>query len=326
METYCELDFLIAFFEKFPDGSAVEGILKEEAYSAYWNFSKILFTDLEICIDNKDRVSELAVQNPFFKKLMKSDTGGGSRLIDFSSEFAHLEDEEYVGKLNPSSTHLYSSTKNYRASNFQLGYLTAVPEWNSLMRVLKLNREFRIEIGRTSPPDFNHWGFLSEYSNWVNAAVIVDPYLLESPAGFEQNLYKIIRSILPEKLDTIFHLTLVARPEDISRGNVMYTLIQEFLCQLQLSYEVKFGLYLSTRREEHDREILTNYYRVHSGHSIDYFDTEGLGKRSTTVRFTGLLGVENNAHFQILESIQQLVAKAKTGFDHFGVQGNRLFR
>src|SRR5690606_12738717 len=161
--------------------STVESILGEVDQATYWNFSELLFGDLEICIDNKSQITELAKENPFFKKLMKSDTGGGSRLIDFSSDFSYLEDEEYVGNLNPSATHLYSSGKNYYASNHHLGYLTAAPEWNSLMHVLKLNREFRMKIGRTSPQGFNNWGFLSDYSNWVNAAVIVDPYLLESP-------------------------------------------------------------------------------------------------------------------------------------------------
>lgn len=113
---------------------------------------------------------------------------------------------------------------------------------------------------------------------------------------------------------------------DITQGQSLFDKINAFLNELDLDFEVLFGLYLSSRREEHDREILTNYYRIHSGHSFDYFDDNGFVKKETTVRITGLLGVDYNAHFQLLELTKKLVTNAKTGHDHFGVQGNRLFR
>src|SRR5690606_15500158 len=114
---------------------------------------------------------------------------------------------------------------------------------------------------------------LQKFSNWTNAAIIADPYLVNNPKSFEYNLYQLIQSLLPPTLDRPFHLSFLTRISNLSKGKEIFQSVEEYLKGLGKNYPINLGIYLNATI--HDRTIMTNYYRVHSGHSFEYFNQAG---------------------------------------------------
>lgn len=325
IETYCELGFLKSFFEELQSEDLRTDSIPSPRSKKYRRFKEIIFEDLFMFVDFFNDFVELSKTNPLFNHLMKGDLEGRSRIESFQGDFNFsMSDEEYMIKLNPSTLHLYESVSEFYALNYSLGYLTNHPDWDSLVDILKLNREIRIKKG-DAQPDLENWALLKKYRSRINAAVVVDPYIINRSSLLKENLFKMLDALLPESLDIDFHLSIVADVKgEQERTENRYKQIREFLDQLVKPYNIEFGLFDSSLI--HDRHIFTNYYRLDSMHSFDYYNEDGKLNRDTTLFIRGLLGVENNQHFNLLSDLEKKLTSAKTNFDHFGSKKNRLFR
>lgn len=325
IETYCELEFLKSFFEDLLAKDFGPASIPTARLKKYRIFKNIIFENLNIFIDSFDEFVELSNTNPLFKYLLKGDSEGRSRIDNIIGDFhLYLSDEEYVVSLPPSTVHLYQSDLEFYVRNNSLGYLINHPDWIPLVDILKLNKEIGIRKGE-SPPELKNWAIIGASNKWINAAVIVDPYFTGKSSLLKENLYKMLTALLPESLDIDFHLSIVTNMEgEQERTENRYNQIREFLDHLAKPYNIEFGLYDSARI--HDRHIFTNYFRIDSLHSFDYYNEKGVVNKDTTLSIKGLLGTENNQHFNLLSDLKKKLVSARIGFDHFGSKNNRLFR
>ncbi|MBK8516558.1 MAG: hypothetical protein IPL55_09845 [Saprospiraceae bacterium] len=327
IQTYCQVKFLEVFFNNIPEVSLSEMISGSENSKIYIELSSFLYSKACISVDSIAQILSLAQNgNPFFKKLIKASTSGGSEIIDYSKFFNNLLTELQVALNTPAnSVHMYYQ-QNTVLSNSKFGWLTLDNEnWQSRFGHLSIKKSYKVDRNNALN-QFTGWSVLSSIELPINAAVIVDNYILDKPDHYKNNIFELMRNLLPEGLDHLdFDLAIITK-RDLVNPKGKLEILNNFIQNLQLSYSVKITIYCTPADNPHDRDILTNYYRIHSGHSLDYYNKNGNIIKDTTLQIIGLTGEENNPHNLILRNIANVASRGKLDFDMYGDGNNRLFQ
>lgn len=326
IQTYCQVKFLEVFFNSIPEVSLSQMISGNENSKIYMDFSNFLYSKAHISVDSVAQILSLAQNgNPFFKKLIKASTSGGSEIIDYSGLFNNLLTELHVAVNSPvDSIHMYQQ-QNAVLSESRCGWLTLDNEnWQSQFVHLSIKKSYKVDRNNALN-QFTGWSVLSSIELPINAGVIVDNYILDKPEQYENNIFEILRHLLPGSLDHLdFDLAIITK-RDLVNPQGKLEIINRFITQLQLPYAVRVTIYCTPADNPHDRDILTNYYRIHSGHSLDYYNKNGYIIKDTTLQIIGLTGEDNNPHNLILKNIANVASRGKLDFDMYGAGGNRLF-
>lgn len=326
IQTYCQVKFLEVFFNSIPEVSLSELISGSKNSKIYIELSSFLYSKACISVDNIAQILSLAQNgNPFFKKLIKASTSGGSEIIDSSKLFEHLLTELQVALHTPAnSVHLYYQ-KNSVLSRSNYGWLTLHDEnWQSRFAHLSIKKSYKVDRNEALNT-FTGWSVLKHIHLPINAAVIVDNYILDKPDYYENNIFEVMRHLLPDGLDHLnFDLAIITK-RDLVNPKGKLEILNNFIQNLHLSYSVMITIYCTPADNPHDRDVLTNYYRIHSGHSLDYYNKNGNIIKDTTFQIIGLTGEENNPHNLILRNIANVASRGKLDFDMYGAGGNRLF-
>ncbi len=113
----------------------------------------------------------------------------------------------------------------------------------------------------------------------INAAVITDNYIFSSNFSKrkEKSLYSIIKSLIPDDLETDFHLTIFFNNGNgqLSKQNAnqiisdIHSAVRSSILKVQIvAHTNSFNT--------HDREILTNYCYINSGTGFNVVDNKGV--------------------------------------------------
>jgi hypothetical protein len=132
---------------------------------------------------------------------------------------------------------------------------------------------FAIVKGSTNK--FKDWKEIAKFQHPCNAIIFADNYILTDEKDITTNLLPILDSLLPlNKLEIPFQITFLVNDVKLEgnklgfRYTTLLTQIQEL--RKEMSFDISI-LFVEEKSDNHDRNIITNYLWLHSGHSFAYF-------------------------------------------------------
>ena len=169
--------------------------------------------------------------------------------------------------------------------------------------------------------EFGGWNELAANIPPRNSLVIADNHFIKNEKTFEKNIFQILENFLPNKLfQQDFHFTIITQKE-LLNPEIKYKKISDFLNSLNKPYIIKFGLYLAEKIKPHDRDLISNYFRINVGHSFELFNEYGRTNKDTSITY-----YPNNSesspstHFKFLKTFASYTKDAIC----FGDRQNRL--
>lgn len=136
-----------------------------------------------------------------------------------------------------------------------------------------------------------------------NAAIILDQYLFEPPERWMKHLLPILDNLLPKELFNMeYQLSMIINPND-NTVEPEFNDFREKLDKLR-SYPITFNAYIS--HAFHDREILTNYHYIDSGHGFTLPP-----KRNTKIKIAFLINTQSSGGSQYYQLMHNRLSEAK---------------
>jgi hypothetical protein len=149
----------------------------------------------------------------------------------------------------------------------------------SLLFLLNEDYKFdkKLKIGGT---EFTKWQDLEKYALAVSEILIFDPFILSDTSLIESNLLPFLKVMAKKASNKLNILVFVS----LEKTSVQYQTISSSIRQAVkevTSISPNFTM-ITVRNQrgeksnlEHDRTIFTNYFRVYSGDSFNYFKSDG---------------------------------------------------
>lgn len=172
--------------------------------------------------------------------------------------------------------------------------------------------------------NFNSWQDLENYLFYASDVVIADNYLLSDSSLIESNFIGIVKKLYEIRND--LNLTIVTY-NDPKHPFELQKLVEEIKLRLKECFlKEKFNLILLNKDlKEHDRGIFTNYLRIKSGDSFNFFNSSGgIITKGTELDFYSLQDkVYFNMTLVALEAIKIASEKTNESKKHLTIK-NRL--
>ncbi|MCF6140506.1 hypothetical protein L1S34_04335 [Flavobacterium sp. K77] len=129
---------------------------------------------------------------------------------------------------------------------------------------------------RICSPTFNSWDDLSSFSLPLTDIIIVDPFILKNKDTdtdtIDVNLISYLET-LSEIINVKVNIVVFTNPSNI---DVDYPiLLPKIRAVLNKTTNVQPNFTLIKTSKEHDRTILTNYKRINSGDTFNFFNSKG---------------------------------------------------
>ncbi len=260
-EVYCKWEYLQKLCDEVQVPLNFDGnnLLETSSYDLY----VLLLKHSEVIIDrdfSDDELKELFQENPLMKKIIKNDKINSSPEI-----FMDIADDEegfFQNLSQPEAFFLLDlSQKECKRIEEDYGYLCFSSE-----KIEDVSRLFNFYSHPVFKGGNSTWSFLQQLTLPCNCAVLVDNHFLKDKDKLNENLYEILKTILPQKLNkNSFHLTIIS--EDLPDIKFRYEKLTEYLHEM-FTYSIE--LYL-IKEKVHDRTILTNYQIIKSGYGFNLF-------------------------------------------------------
>jgi hypothetical protein len=173
---------------------------------------------------------------------------------------------------------------------------------------------------------FDSWLLLSKYLQKSNSVVLFDRYVLSDNSLIQSNIFKIIEEF--EKINTNSYSFVIVTQGDqrnILNNKRVYEEVRNYIDGKNC--KCRFGCVFITRPSEHDRTIITNYFRIGSGDSFNYFKSNGDIITKTSISFdthADYSSFQNSDN--ILKDLKALIKETKESFPRniFGDIENRI--
>ena len=174
--------------------------------------------------------------------------------------------------------------------------------------------------------NFQKWSDLDNYSQPVTDIIIVDPYVCSDSSLLENNLLSFL-SCISNKVKTKINIVIYTNTEKSLSYEYLSPLIRKKI-NLITGANPNFTLVKYTDKRdvpskaEHDRTIFTNYLRIYSGDTINYFSNSGKLTKGREIHFSSLARDENYLlAFELIKDLQQNINFLnKNG----GVEGDKI--
>jgi hypothetical protein len=301
--TYCELDFIDNFLNNIPKASLLELFINvNNDIDGFKVLYSLIFKRSNLVI-NKSKQELATSDDPFHKMLVRGYTDGYSRLIDLGEAFTNEFDEN--GELAEFPNHvdsLFLLNKFGVNKIKELGFFSTNVTSNYIKQVQELSYQKKYFVANSVDNDFEGWSCLSRINLPINSAIISDNHILDDSSRYQYNAFSILKNILPPSLKCSFHLTFIVR-HDIPEYTNKAELINDYIKKLNLSYKVMISIFFTAKNAPHDRDIITNYYWIHSGHSFDYYSDKGKINRTTHLEISSILSGSNSDNFIMMNKI-----------------------
>lgn len=165
--------------------------------------------------------------------------------------------------------------------------------------------EKKWRIGNT---DFSSWEDLRPFSMPLTDIVLIDNYILSSKEIIECNIKHYIQVILTKSYSKV-NFVLFVHPDRID-GDV-----EEYRKDLKALVKAETGkagnVSVIQTRKEHDRTIITNYKRVYTGDTFNFWDNSGRKiTKGREIEYSSFLRTENdNLKKALLKDLQDIINK-----------------
>jgi len=175
----------------------------------------------------------------------------------------------------------------YRKNNsFIFGFINDYKQvWRDCSLIDKEIKVFRVDTTKT----YKNWDFIKDYLLPLSDIVFIDNYIFDISLKIS-NLYEIIKKLSLYAASVKFNLTIISyigNKEDINIEQE-YNELKAYLNENNINCNL--SIILSNRaNKEHDRAIITNYLRIKSGDSFNFFKSSGeLATKGTEIEFQTL--------------------------------------
>ncbi len=313
IKTYTDLDFLKDIFENVPTFSIVDELINENENILPWQkLTEMIFQKCELNIkSNLHDFISVSKTNPLFAKIIDAQNNGKIKVL-FSGQTPNLDNHK-----TPTSVHFTDIVPNQvncalvsNSENWKLNILNL-----SISESIRVNEDIVLN-------DFNGWSFISNIKLPINSAIIVDRYILSNKTEVEKNLFSILRNlIVNSKGKEKFQLTIITHKNELfDDGKKVYDFIKQFL-ENNFPNKVEFGLVLPYKKVPHDRNLITNFYRIKSLNSFNFYKYDSSVKYNTEVEILPL----NADKLKSLENILIELLESLENSQIIGHKRNRLF-
>ena len=285
IETYIESNFIIQLCDDVPD-------LLSDRFNLWKKLYDIISEKSILLIDSKDKLAEKK-NNPLVINLIKSSKTGGSEIIEYPEVFERINDDERtIAETVNASSLFYLSKSNltnrcgFFISNFEECY----------QKFSLINKEIEpVTVSKGKNNQFESWNKYFENIPPLNSIIIGDNYLLDKTESYNKNLFAIIDALVPSyRIDETIDISLIVK-KDLINCKHKYKLIEEYLNNKNNDFNL--SIYLTTISEPHDRIIVSNYFYVTSGHSLELFNKKGNIFKETTLNFVPICSLKSIKSF-----------------------------
>lgn len=165
--------------------------------------------------------------------------------------------------------------------------------------------EKKWRIGNT---DFSCWEDLRAFSMPLTDIVFIDNYILYSKEVVDCNIKDYLRVMLDKSFSKV-NLVLFVHPDRIDGD------IEEYRKDLKILIKTETGknsnVSIIQTRKEHDRTIITNYKRVYTGDTFNFWDNSGRKiTKGREIEYSSFLRTENdNLKKELLDDLQDIINK-----------------
>jgi len=276
---YCELSFYTNFLEMCPKDEI--GSDKKEQ----WDFiSKMIHSNSKIYIDASiGEIKELAQKTKFLYKNVFNGNGVELKPGQFPEQF----DDNFFQKVNPHSIFFIKDKNKYSKYQKKYGMWFIAVEDLFKCKITKRTKKTLSTI--EDEEDYSGWNeLLHDLKHPCNSMIISDNYILDNNDDLEENLWTILRIMLPQELTkNRFHLTIITDSKSDIRKK--YKLLTQEIKKIRSSYNIDLKIVNQSRAKAmevriHDRYILTNYLCIFSGYGFNLFKGEKI-KKTTRLTF-----------------------------------------
>jgi len=160
-----------------------------------------------------------------------------------------------------------------------------------------------------------------------NSMVVADNYIFKD---VNANLYEILDSLLPQKLDVVFYITIFSfndssEKEIEKRRERLEERIQKM--RPSLTKSIKVEVFGCSKDEFHDRGIVTNYLWIEVGAGFDLLKSDGTAKHSTNLHVSYPMIISEERMKCNREGYWNIISDAKKCLKNRGLHSNnRLLR
>jgi len=173
---------------------------------------------------------------------------------------------------------------------------------------------------RICSPSFNSWSDLSPYSLPLTDIIIVDPFILKNKDTdtdtIDLNIIAYLE-ILSQIINTKTNIVIFTNPNNI---DVDYPVIlPKIRAVLNKTTNVQPTFTLVKTSKEHDRTILTNYKRINSGDTFNFFNNAGTKiTKGKEIGYSSLANAENyQLATEVINDLQSQINSLKTNNPSF---------
>jgi hypothetical protein len=286
LPVYCDFSYLQNFFsvlsrttlDPYGDSSRLKDML---------DFKDILLSRATLLTDKTDEeIDALCISDELMRILKKKSVSGGSDLIackDKLDKIKSVGNNDCILHNEPSSLYCLNVDQAI-ANNIASQYGVICLGRGCFLESSKYRKDpVVLEIG----DDFSWWKILSSDipSQFV---VIHDNYLIENVTiDNSLNLKSILRQLVHNSFKGIYNLYILHFIEDQTKLKHKQEIIKEIVHASSLNCKVNIKFIKGRKENLHDRDILTNYLWIHSGHATD-IERNRKSTKDTSLHFTDL--------------------------------------
>jgi len=161
---------------------------------------------------------------------------------------------------------------------------------------------------RINGEGFRNWDDIKDFSLPLTDIIIVDNYILYNKEIFKTNLLSYL-SVLMHNSQAKVNIVMYAHPDQIDDDET--EILKQIKSCVKNATGKKGTATIIKTRKEHDRTILTNYNRIYSGDTFNFWD--GAGRKITKgkeITYSSNAREENHQLFKdILKDLQGIIDK-----------------
>jgi len=346
IESYINKEFIYSFCEKKPNNQDPENIIqKDENWS---KFVKFLLNQTNIIIEKSVKLDDLSEDlKSQFLFVINQRYLSGDESIKFDNNFFNnfnISDIE-CGLFTKFLFLEQENINRFSKSNKGLCFLNSnevIDNWNNYDRPTTCTITKQKNISH----NIRNWDDFSKYKHPLNSLIIADNYILSLNWEIENNLFKILKSLLPNNdLEIELDITIITgkfygmkkflnfdktKWEYIEVGiEEIFKKVNNYLIEKLNLKRINLSIVKHELNESHARQILTNYFVFKSDQTFNFFDKNGDPKISTsTIDIVPFSGRNNDSIYidtykAIFQELSSIFHKAE-GDNFRGKKKNRI--
>lgn len=252
--TYCEIDFLKKFSEKFSQSSPFddEQVLKNQCWIGLFMY---LRNKAVLLIDDRALFNNASQENKLCNKIKKLWANGSLQINEQKIDLDNLPEEALT-----SAVFLCDDKPFVVQKAEKHGILLITPSTYAQFACLYKDNGVAFHTN-----DIADWSIIRQkVRHNFNAMVISDLYIFKER---NINLYAILDALLPASLDVEMHISIFT--QDTPTFQQDCDEIKDKIAVLRPKMRFNMTLHKGMATDFHDRGIITNYMRIKCGAGFD---------------------------------------------------------